>query len=196
MIRQRMPYWMYSLEELRCDLTAFVEAMALEREGFAFARHVQYAILFDRLFRFPVTGSRVKQLRRPGRPAALRLPAPPRARALDRQPAAHRVDDRRRRRRRAARGGLALYRDGIDRSKLAQWGAAHDLVASYVPAATGSRWAKDARSYPEVEDPRPYLDDVQPDEFPLSMFYTQLKGKLAPALDRPARAEQRALVAA
>ena len=24
MIRQRMPYWMYSLEELRCDLTAFV----------------------------------------------------------------------------------------------------------------------------------------------------------------------------
>ena len=60
MIRQRMPYWMYALEELRCDLTAFVEAMALEREGFAFARHVQYAILFDRLFRFPVTGSRVR----------------------------------------------------------------------------------------------------------------------------------------
>ena len=29
-------------------------------EGFAFARYVQYAILFDRLFRFPVTGSRVR----------------------------------------------------------------------------------------------------------------------------------------
>ena len=60
MIRQRSPYWMYSLEELRCDLTAFAEAVELEREGFAFARHVQYAILFDRLFRFPVTGSRVR----------------------------------------------------------------------------------------------------------------------------------------
>ena len=60
MIRQRSPYWMYSLEELRCDLTAFGEAVKLEREGFAFARHVQYAILFDRLFRFPVTGSRVR----------------------------------------------------------------------------------------------------------------------------------------
>ncbi len=60
MIRQRSPYWMYSLEELRCDLTAFGEAVKLEREGFAFARHAQYAILFDRLFRFPVTGSRVR----------------------------------------------------------------------------------------------------------------------------------------
>src|SRR4051812_20162121 len=60
MIRQRMPYWMYSLEELRCDLTAFAEAVELERGGFAFARNVQYAILFDRLFRFPITGSRVK----------------------------------------------------------------------------------------------------------------------------------------
>ena len=30
MIRQRMPYWMYSLEELRCDLTAFGEAVELE----------------------------------------------------------------------------------------------------------------------------------------------------------------------
>ncbi len=60
MIRQRSPYWMYSLEELRCDLTAFAEAVKLEREGFAFARYVQYAILFDRLFRFPVTGNRVR----------------------------------------------------------------------------------------------------------------------------------------
>ena len=32
MIRQRSPYWMYSLEELRCDLTAFGEAVKLERE--------------------------------------------------------------------------------------------------------------------------------------------------------------------
>ncbi len=56
MIRQRMPYWMYSLEELRCDLTAFGEAVRWSAEGLAFARHVQYAILFDRLFRFPITG--------------------------------------------------------------------------------------------------------------------------------------------
>jgi hypothetical protein len=33
MIRQRSPYWMYSLEELRCDLTAFGEAVRLEARG-------------------------------------------------------------------------------------------------------------------------------------------------------------------
>ena len=60
MIRQRAPYWMYALEELRCDLTAFTQALELEREGVAFARHVQYAILLDRLLRFPITGSRVR----------------------------------------------------------------------------------------------------------------------------------------
>ena len=76
MIRQRLPYWMYSLEELRCDLTTFGEAVELEREGFAFARNVQYAILFDRLLRFPITGDAGAQLRRPRRPAAVRLPAP------------------------------------------------------------------------------------------------------------------------
>ncbi|MEA2219619.1 MAG: hypothetical protein QOJ35_2245, partial [Solirubrobacteraceae bacterium] len=60
MIRRRMPYWMYSLEELRCDLTAFAEAVALEAEGFGFARNVQYAVLLDRMLRFPVSGERVR----------------------------------------------------------------------------------------------------------------------------------------
>ncbi len=67
MIRQRSPYWMYSLEELRCDLTAFTQAAALQRDGHAEipgirpqARRVQYAILLDRLLRFPITGSRVR----------------------------------------------------------------------------------------------------------------------------------------
>ena len=32
MIKQRMPYFLYSLEELRCDLTAFRESVALERQ--------------------------------------------------------------------------------------------------------------------------------------------------------------------
>ena len=60
MIRRRMPYWMYSLEELRCDLSAFASSVALEREGFGFARNVQYAILLDRMLRFPITGERVR----------------------------------------------------------------------------------------------------------------------------------------
>ena len=32
MIKQRMPYFLYSLEELRCDLTAFRESVKLEQD--------------------------------------------------------------------------------------------------------------------------------------------------------------------
>src|SRR2546421_301394 len=60
MIKQRQPFWMYGLEELRCDLTAFKEAVRLEADGYEQGSLVQYAVLFDRLFRFPVTGERVR----------------------------------------------------------------------------------------------------------------------------------------
>jgi hypothetical protein len=60
MIKQRMPYWMYALEELRCDLTAYRETVALEADGVYLARFVRLAVLFDRLYRFPITGDRVR----------------------------------------------------------------------------------------------------------------------------------------
>src|SRR5699024_9883753 len=76
MIKQRSPYFMYALEEMRCDMTAFRESVRLERDLTARAqgdgesltdaeaeipRHaklVQYAVIFDRIFRFALTGSR------------------------------------------------------------------------------------------------------------------------------------------
>jgi hypothetical protein len=184
MIRQRMPYWMYSLEELRCDLTAFGEAVKLEAEGMAFARNVQYAILFDRIFRFPVTGSRVRNYDGLGGQLLFAY--------LHRHGFVHWTDNRLTVEWDRLAEGVAglraevetLYREGIDRSKLAQWGAAHDLVARYVPATSGSTWAAAVRAYPDVEDPRGYIDDVNPDEFPLSMFYTSLKQKLTPVITR------------
>jgi hypothetical protein len=189
MIRQRMPYWMYSLEELRCDLSAFGEAVKLEAEGMAFARHVQYAILFDRLFRFPVTGDRVRNYDGLGGQLLFAY--------LHRHGYVHWTDNRLTVEWDRIADGVAglraevesLYKKGIDRSKLAQWGAAHDLVAHYVPAATGSRWVAGVREYEDVEDPRPYIDEVKPDEFPLSMFYISLKQKLAPVLARPKRSD-------
>ncbi|MEN0084152.1 MAG: DUF6421 family protein, partial [Leifsonia sp.] len=75
MIKQRMPFFLYSLEELRCDLTAFRESVRLERTLSAIpdaelseaqrairdhAHLVQYAVIFDRIFRFAITGSRVR----------------------------------------------------------------------------------------------------------------------------------------
>ncbi|MDE3134084.1 MAG: hypothetical protein KGL15_08470, partial [Acidobacteriota bacterium] len=74
-----------------------------------------------------------------------------------------------------------LYRFGIDRTKLQHWAAAHDLVARFVPPASGSHWVAGTRAFEDVPDPRPYCDEVLPDEFPLSIFYTALQGALAPA---------------
>jgi len=48
------------LEELRVDLATYGSAAELVREGFPFARYVQYAIVFDRILRFPITGNRVR----------------------------------------------------------------------------------------------------------------------------------------
>ena len=187
MVRQRMPYWMYSLEELRCDLTAFAEAVELERVGFAFARNVQYAILFDRLFRFPITGSRVKNYDGLGGQLLFAY--------LHRHGFIHWTDNRLTIEwARVADGVVALreavmelYRSGIDRSKVAQWIAAHDLVSTYVPPATSSKWRQGARPLSDESDPKQWLDLVEPDEFPLSMFYVQLEQKLEPAL-KPALA--------
>ncbi|MGI9021123.1 MAG: DUF6421 family protein [Solirubrobacterales bacterium] len=190
MIRQRSPYWMYSLEELRCDLTAFGEAVRLERDGFAFARYVQYAIVLDRLFRFPLTGSRVRNYDGLGGQLLFAF--------LHQEGYLHWTDsrltidwDR------LAEGVDALrervgelYHSGIDRSKLAQWIAAHDLIAAYVPPAQSSVWAAARRELPEVDEPKQLVDLVRDDEFPLSLFYSQLQPRLEPALAaRPARNE-------
>ncbi len=184
MIRQRSPYWMYSLEELRCDLTAFGEAAKLEREGFTFARYVQYAIVFDRLFRFPITGSRVRNYDGLGGQLLFAF--------LHKEGYLHWTDNELRVDWDRLADGVAalrervhgLYHSGIDRSKLAQWIAAHDLVAEYVAPAEGSRWAAATRDLPEVEEPKELVDLVKDDEFPLSLFYVQLKPKVEDVLTR------------
>jgi hypothetical protein len=178
MIRQRAPYWMYSLEELRCDLTAFAQAVDLEASGVAFARYVQYAILLDRLLRFPITGSRVRNYDGLGGQLLFAY--------LHRHGYVHWTDNQLTVEWERVAEGVAglrdeineLYRDGIDRTKLGHWSAAHDLVASCVAPASGSRWVAGVREFGDVEDPRPYVDLVLEDEFPLSIFYSTLRSKL------------------
>ncbi|WP_214416376.1 DUF6421 family protein [Sphaerisporangium fuscum] len=183
MIKQRMPYWLYSLEELRCDLTAFGEAVKLEGEGVPHARYVQYAILFDRLFRFPITGDRVRNYDGLGgqllfaylhrndvvRWTDNRL-------SIDWDRVADCVAD--------LRGEVEkLYRDGIDRSKLAHWLAAHQLVANYVAPNPASVWQHGAEALPVEGFPKAVVDAVLPDEFPLSMFYEALRRKLSGVIE-------------
>jgi Family of unknown function (DUF6421)/Domain of unknown function (DUF4350) len=179
MIRQRAPYWMYSLEELRCDLATFGQAVELEGDGVSFARYVQYAILLDRLLRFPITGSRVRNYDGLGGQLLFAF--------LHRHGYLHWTDnqltiewDRVADGVAALRGEVEeLYRHGIDRTKLQHWAAAHDLVAASVSPASGSKWTAAVRDFTDVEDLRPYIDLVRDDEFPLSIFYSSLKAKLA-----------------
>ena len=185
MIRKRMPYWMYALEELRCDLTAYGEAIALERGGFGFARFVQYAIVLDRMLRFPITGERVRNY--DGLGGQLLFAFLHRTRRL------HWTDNRLTIDWDALPEGIAelrarvdgLYRDGIDRTQLQHWAAAHDLVATYVSPATGSRWAAGTRAFGDGDEPRSCVDLVLDDEFPLSIFFSSLRTAAAEALVRP-----------
>jgi hypothetical protein len=178
MIKQRQPFWMYGLEELRCDLTAFKEAVKLADEGVPQARDVQYAVLFDRVFRFPVTGERVRNYDGLGgqllfaylhqhdvlRWTDNRLTIDwQRAPLLTNQLCAE-IEK--------------LYRDGIDRPKLAHWFAGYGLVARHLTPHPGSRWAKGPEALDLDLPPRKLVDDVLPDEFPLSMFYEALSKKL------------------
>ncbi|NBE93758.1 hypothetical protein FE391_07365 [Nonomuraea sp. KC401] len=181
MIKQRMPYWLYALEELRCDLTAFGEAVKLEARGVPYARYVRLAILFDRLFRFPITGRRVRNYDGLGGQLFFAY--------LHRNDIVRWTDNRLTIDWERVTDGVAdlrgevekLYRDSIDRSKLAHWLAAYELVSAYVPPHPASTWARGIQGLPEEQKAK--VDAVLPDEFPLSMFYEALRRKLADVVE-------------
>ncbi len=152
MIRQRAPFWMYGIEELRVDLRSYGEAMRLAREGFPFARYVGYAILLDRVFRFPLTGSRVRNYDALGGQLLFaflhqrdvlvwsdgRLTI--RWEQLEDAIAALREDLR------------GLYKFGSDCSKMTFWLAAHDLISRHVPPNVASKWRADSRAIADEAD--------------------------------------------
>ncbi|WP_431041108.1 DUF6421 family protein [Streptomyces sp. P1-3] len=178
MIKQRQPFWMYGLEELRCDLTAFKEAVKLEAEGFAQARDVQYAVIFDRMFRFPVTGDRVRNYDGLGGQLLFAY--------LHKHDVVRWTDNTLRidwERAPQVTNQLCgeieqLYRDGIDRPKLVHWFKAYELVSTYLAPHPGSVWAKGPDALDLTQPPRKLVDEVLADEFPLSMFYEALAKKL------------------
>ncbi|HEY8728030.1 MAG TPA: DUF6421 family protein, partial [Acidothermaceae bacterium] len=184
MIKQRMPYWMYALEELRCDLQAFRQAVTLAAEQVTpYGELVQYAVLFDRLFRFPITGDRVRNYDGLGgqllfaylhKNGALRWTditlSIEWARVADVVIALG--DD-----------VEVLYRDGIDRSRVGHWLAGHEFVARYVAPHPRSVWATGAAALPLDGPPKDLVDLVLPDEFPLNVFYEALRRKLGPVIE-------------
>jgi len=184
MIKQRMPFFLYSLEELRCDLTAFRESVAIERdkkaspEARTHAKLVQYAVIFDRIFRFSITGSRVRNYDGLGGQLLFawmhqhhalqwtdtRLTfdwdaVPDVVIALGKQ-----IDD--------------LYWASIDRPKKAHWLAAYAMIAETLTPNPASVWAQGLPREVLAGPPKGYTNEVLDDEFPLSMFFEALDKKM------------------
>ncbi|MEO8094122.1 MAG: DUF6421 family protein, partial [Pseudolysinimonas sp.] len=188
MIKQRMPYFLYSLEELRCDLTAYREAVRLESsDDPATAEHaklVQYAVIFDRIFRFAITGNRVRNydglggqllfawlhqhhvLHWTDTQLTIDWPEVPAVVVA----LSDAIND--------------LYWHSIDRPKVAHWLAAYDLVAATLTPHPASKWA--VRDLPLDGPPKGYTDAVLDDEFPLSMFYEALSKKMTDVIESTA----------
>ena len=182
MIKQRMPYFLYSLEELRCDLTAFRESVALEQQGVPHARLVQYAVIFDRIFRFAITGSRVRNYDGLGGQLLFAW--------LHQRHVLHWTDNRLSIEWDRVTDAVLelgeqiemLYWRSIDRPKVSHWLAAYQLVSGTVEPHPASVWAKGAAELPVSGPPKGMTDAVLPDEFPLSMFYEALSRKLSPVV--------------
>jgi hypothetical protein len=179
MIKQRMPFWMYALEELRCDLSTFRETLVLEAEGDRLAKYIRYAILFDRLFRFPITGGRVRNYDGLGGQIMFAH--------LHQSGALHWRDNRLTFEWDKVIDSVielsnqvdALYHDGINRSRLAQWIAAYEFVKGLVPPHPASNWAKGADQLPTGGELKEVVNLVLDDEFPLNVFYETLNRKLS-----------------
>jgi hypothetical protein len=199
MIKQRMPFFLYSLEELRCDLTAYRESVRIDRAlslvpeeelsesqqvTLEHARLVQYAIIFDRIFRFAISGSRVRNYDGLGGQLLFAW--------LHQHGVLHWTDSR-----------LTidwpevpdvviqlsdaineLYWRSIDRPKTAHWLAAYDLVSTTLTPHPASKWA--VRDLPLDGPPKGFTDAVLDDEFPLSMFYEALSKKMKAVIESTA----------
>ena len=189
MIKQRMPYFLYSLEELRCDLTAFRECVKLaadesaDAETRARAEQVLHAIVFDRIFRFPLTGSRVRNYDGVGGQLLFAW--------LHQHGVLHWTDTQ-----------LTidwaelpavvlalsdaineLYWKSIDRPKTAHWLAAYELVRATLTPNPASAWARGLPDEILAGVPKGYTDAVLDDEFPLSMFYEALAKKMGDVIE-------------
>jgi hypothetical protein len=182
MIKQRMPFWMYALEELRCDLNTFKETSELEADGIFYGRFIRYAILFDRLFRFPITGERVRNYDGLGGQLIFAW--------LHKQGVLHWTDNTLSLDWPKVNASVVqlcdavndLYREGIDRSRIAHWMAAHEFIAAWVEPHPASKWARGIEELPIAGEPKELVDAVLGDEFPLNVFYEALRTKLAPTI--------------
>lgn len=144
---------------------------------------MQYAVIFDRIFRFAITGSRVRNYDGLGGQLLFAwmhqnhvLHWTDGKLSIDWEDVADVVV-------RLGANIEELYWRSIDRPKTAHWLAAYDLVSATLTPNPASMWAKGPEALPLDGPPRGLTDQVLDDEFPLSMFYEALSKKMGPVIE-------------
>ncbi|MCU1413446.1 MAG: hypothetical protein JWN80_786, partial [Microbacteriaceae bacterium] len=145
---------------------------------------VQYAVIFDRIFRFAITGARVRNYDGLGgqllfawlhQHHVLHWTDTQLTIDWDDVPAVvielgEAIDE--------------LYWRSIDRPKMAHWLAAYELVSGTLTPHPASVWAY--HDLPLDGPAKGLTDAVLDDEFPLSMFYEALSKKMAGVIESTA----------
>jgi hypothetical protein len=181
MIKQRAPFWMYALEEMRCDLTAYLEMSQLESLGVPHFRFVKYAVILDRIIRFPIVNNRVRNydglvgqilfshLHKEGVLIWKNNTLDINYEKVDL--AIKTLMD----------GVNELYKNAINEPKITFWHNSYNFIKNLVPANIGSRYNNNNNwsiSNKEV------IDLIDDDEFPLSLFYESLRKKLSETIEK------------
>jgi len=166
------------------EVLSHAEALSdAEKEMLHYAGLVQYAVIFDRIFRFAITGSRVRNYDGLGgqllfawlhQRGVLHWTDTKLTFDWDGVPEAvialgEAIDE--------------LYWRSIDRPKKAHWLAAYELVSSVLTPNPASVWARGLSDEVLAGLPKGYTDAVLDDEFPLSMFFEALEKKMRPVIE-------------
>jgi hypothetical protein len=180
MIKQRAPFWMYSLEEMRCDLSAYLEMSKLNTLGISHFQFVKYAVILDRVIRFPITNDRNRNY--DGLVGQVLFSQLHRDKALIWKDNNLYIDydkiDK-------SIENLffkinELYKNAINSSKINFWLDAYKFFIDLVPATHLSK----IKNIDDLDlNNSDLLSLINPDEFPLSVFYESLKKKLSKSLE-------------
>ena len=188
MIKQRMPFWLYALEELRCDLHRLPRRRSSSRrdgvpQGAPGAVRGRSS---TGCFRFPLSPA-------PGCATTTASAASCSSPTCTSTTCCSWTDNRLT----STGTGVAevvlellrarsrtLYWRGIDRPKVAHWLAAYELVSTLRRAAPGVDVGQGPDALPlDGAAARSSTDAVLPDEFPLSMFYEALHRKIGDVIE-------------
>lgn len=182
--KRRQPYWMYAMEELRVDLGSWLGAHDLYlNSNQVMGLYASWSVLFDRIFRFPITGNRIKNY--DGLAGQILTNALFKGNAL------------------IWEGGILCFHweavgpvleklytqiSDIESKALTSphkhdWRLAYELVCEYVPPAEISTFRSASIAECVYDKDRGNFKTVLDDEFPLSKFHLwlqkQLKGIIA-----------------